>query len=233
MDAVIRSAQLAPSRTRLSEAGAPEQAGHRDDIRSPQDEWKSEIERQVRAELASQAQAIYEDSRKRGHAEGHAAGLAAAHGAAAGELQQAREQLRTRVDSVLSAMERAHAAALRNLQSSVGEVAFAAICRLMGDKAASQALVLRVVEHVCAQSRIDAVATVRLHPRDMEGVTTQLQADGNRIQSAGLKLVADPSLQLGGCVIESAAGHYDGGLESQLRRLHAILTSTAVTEAEL
>lgn len=234
MDAVIRSAHIEPSRTRLSDArqgrigGAPN--AHelaQQSARARADTLRLEIEAQVRAEVSAQMQAAYQSERERAFADGHAEALAAAKAAAAAELAQAQEQMQTKAASALSAMEHAHAAALSRLESSVGEVAFAAVCRFISREAASQAFVHSLVERTCAELRADMTASVRLHPRDISTLGELLQDAELRIQSLALKVVADDSLELGGCVIEAASGHYDGGLESQLRRLHAVLTDAA------
>lgn len=234
MDALIRSARLAPFRTRLSEApvrgrtapGADATSGaKRDEQQSVQDALRAEIEARVRSELASHVQELYEDTHASAHADGYAAGMAEAKAAAAKELAQAREQLEASVEAALSALGQAHQAALSKLESSVGEVAFAAVCRLMSGLASSQTFVLSLVKQTCAQMRADAVATARLHPRDIQILGELVQDDGLRIQSLGLKVIPDESLELGGCVIEASSGQYDGGLEGQLRRLHAALVA--------
>ena len=233
MDTLIRSAQVAPLRTRLSEtraAGADAASAAQQSAQAQLDALRSEIEKQVRSEWASQMQKLYDSERERAHADGYADGMAEANAAAAKELEQARGELQTKVNSALSAMEQAHWAALVKLESSVGEVAFAAVCRLVSWLATSQEFVLGLVEHTCDQLRADVSATVRLHPRDIETLRGLMHDQELRVNSLGLKVVPDESLQLGGCVIEAASGQYDGGLETQLRRLHAVLAGTPATE---
>ena len=232
MDTLIRSARIAADRRRLRaanpDASAFENRGPQE--ASAREAWRNEIEKQLRAELAAQAQQLYTTERERGYADGHAEGSAAATDAAAKRVEQLCKQLKETIDSTLSALERSHATAWSKLQSSVGEVAFAAVCRLVSSKVVSQAVILQVVEHACARLRSDTSATLRLHPRDIDALTQLLRDAAPRLQLLGLKLLPDESLRLGGCVVESAAGHYDGGLEGQLRRLHAVLTDEAAPE---
>lgn len=129
------------------------------------------------------------------------------------------------VDRAMSAMELAHKAALSKLQSSAGKLAFAAVCRLVGRKLASPQFLLGLVEHACSQPRTDVIVAARLHPRDVDTLRDLMQGQDLKIRSLGLKLIPDDSLELGGCVIEAAAGRYDACLESQLRRLHAVLAA--------
>lgn len=238
MDTLIRAAQLAPFRTRLSETrvGQPGAApnalpGARQTAQGRLDTLRIEIEKQVRTDLAAQMQKLCDSERATARREGYADGRVEAARTAAKEREQAYEELKANVDRALSAMEQAHRAALSRLESSVGEVAFAAVCRLVSGERASQAFVLGLVEHTCAQVRADAMATARLHPRDIAILHDLLQDQELRVQSLGVTVIADESLELGGCVVEAASGHYDGGLETQLRRLHAVLVGPPTESA--
>lgn len=226
MDAVIRSAQLAPARTRLSEASTIRSPGAPTTPKSARSELETlrgEIEKQLRAEYSQEMQELYAEERERGRVDGLATAMTEARAAVTEELKHARKDMEARLDSALSALTEAHQSAWSKLESSVGEVAFAAVCRVVSQLATSQEFVLGLVEHTCAQLRADAMATARLHPRDIEILRELLNGNELRVQALGLKVIPDESLALGGCVIEAASGHYDGGLESQLRRLHTVL----------
>jgi flagellar assembly protein FliH len=234
MDALIRHAQLASIRTRLSaaHAGRIDAALEEGALHSPQatpHALRDEIERQVRSELTEQMQRLYESERTRACEAGLAAAVAEAKAAAAEELTNSRRELEARVDSALAAMAVAHRSALAQLASSVGEVAFAAVCKLLGRQAPSREFVLSLMEQTCAELRADVTATARLHPRDIRTLGELLKDQELRLHSIGLKVIPDESLRLGGCFIEAASGQYDGGLECQLIRLHAVLTGDAVT----
>jgi len=226
MDALIRATRLAPSRMRLSETRAilpsPVSADAAREFIEEQrvSALREEIENQLRAKTNLQLQELYQAERERARADGRAE----ASSIAADELAKSREQLRAKLDGALTALERAHEAVLTRIESSVGEIAFAAVCRLVSRKAASREFVLGLVGHACAQLRAET-ATARLHPRDVELLGEMLEGDVLRVQSIGLKLLPDDSLSLGGCVVEAASGTFDGGLENQLRRLHAALSA--------
>ncbi len=224
MDPLIRSAALSGARTRLSATSARKPGPPQHNPLTPREAWKVEIEKQVRAELAAQQKAVYASERETGYEDGYAEGLSAAKAAADKELELQRAALADRLQEALSALEQVHRACLAELQANVGEVAFAAVCRLLGQRSASQAVVLNVVEQICAQLDAGASAAVRVHPRDIDMLTELQREAGSRLESLGLKLVADETLQLGGCVVETASGHYDGSLETQLRRMHAVLS---------
>jgi len=222
MGPVIRAAQIAHPRKRLTQALVSRQRPDR--ASGPSAGESSGIEQQVRAELQRGLDELGDSERARARAEGHAAGLEEGRAVAAGELARTREDLVSRANGTLSALEQAHRAALSNLESGAGEVAFAAVCHLVGRQAATRPFVLGLVEQICRQLRTDVSAMARMHPRDIDTLYELLQDGELRVHSLGVEVVPDESLELGGCVIEAASGRYDGALEGQLRRLHAVLT---------
>jgi len=224
MDPLIRSSQLAQSRTRLSQVRS--HAGREVAAQQPEIDQRVEIERSVRADLTAQLREVAEEERKRAHSQGHADGLAAGRAAATVELAQLHERLTSQADRAMTAMERAHQSVLAKLESSVGEIAFAAVCRLLGSQVVSAASVVSAVEQICAEVRSSSAATARLHPRDVEVLRELMQDSELQVRGLGLKFVPDESLELGGCVIDGESGQFDGSLETQLRRLHAALAGT-------
>lgn len=241
MAAVIRSARLSVLPKRLSElltskaaVNAPrgtsvESPSETDAALSDSTSLREELEAQVRAQLGAEFQELYQSEREAARAEGFAQGVAEGRAAAATELAQACEKLTARANTTLSALAAAHGAALSKLEATVGEVAFAAVCRLVSSQATSRSFVSGVVERTCAELRGDLEATARLHPRDIQLLCELLQDDELKVESLGLRVVPDDSLALGGCVIEAASGRFDGGLENQLRRLHTVMTAGSVT----
>lgn len=220
VDALIRSAALSSARLRLgtppAQASVPARA---------ENVLREQIERQVRSELTQQLAEIEKQERARAHADGYSDGLVDGRAAAAAELTKSRDQLKEQLNGAIAALERARDESWSQLQARAGELAFSAVCRLIGYKAISQGFVLGLVEQTCAALRSDSTAVVRMHPRDIELLRELMCDDELQLRSMQLQLVADESLQLGGCVVNAASGEYDGGLENQLRRLHAILMS--------
>jgi flagellar assembly protein FliH len=215
MEPLNRSVRLDPLRTRLSEVRSG---------RSQLEVLTGEIESRLRAELAAHAQEQYETAHAQGLADGRAAAIAEAKKGASEELRRTIGTLAENAHAAINALEKAHRAALQKLEVSVGEVAFASVCHLVGQQAASRSFVASIVERTCAQLRADINVTARLHPRDIDILRELLQQQELRVGSLGVRVVPDESLELGGCVIEAASGQYDAGLESQLLRLHAILS---------
>lgn len=235
MDPVIRSAQLAPSRTRLTTqpvagAQAPPLAGvnPRAEDHAVQAEKEQALRAEIEQSLRAQWEQLARDERARARSDGYAAGLAAARQTVDEANQQQRARFEQDTADLLQSLARIHAEAVDRLQDAVGELAFAAVCRLVSQRAGSREFVQLLVEQACAGLRADSRATARLHPRDIELLSDLSVADDPgapelRVGGLLLTLVADDSLALGGCVLESASGQLDGGLEAQLRRLHAVM----------
>lgn len=238
MDPLIRAAQVPSVRRRLSElqAGARDtgsgRAGQRTDpapvVESDRDALRREIEAQLRDQLAKEYEGFAAAERAEVHAEaraaGHALGLAEGRAEAAAQIAGHRDTLSKQTTSALDALETACKAALERIEAQVGEIAFAAVCRLLSRSALSRSFVLSLVHEICAGLPHETSATVRLHPRDIELLGELVSGQALRLRTLNLKVVPDETLELGGCSIEAASGEFEGGLESQLRRLHAVLT---------
>ncbi|HEX5806775.1 MAG TPA: flagellar assembly protein FliH [Macromonas sp.] len=75
-----------------------------------------------------------------------------------------------------------------------------------------EALALAVEDH--------SPATLKLHPKDLELLKADL---GDTLTEQRIRLLADPTLSPGGCVVESAQGAVDGTLEKRWARAVANL----------
>jgi flagellar assembly protein FliH len=62
--------------------------------------------------------------------------------------------------------------------------------------------------------------TLRVHPDDHPLVA---EGAGDVIAARGARLVADPAITRGGCLVESSVGHIDAGVEARWRRATATL----------
>lgn len=224
MEPVIRSARLAPSRTKLRSVGVIDAGakGAGEPEVDPTRALRDDIERQLRREMAAQQQSHYEQEFERARREGLSAAIDQARSEAGAELQRVREQLKDQVLRTLDGLERAHMLAVARLDGSVGEIAFAALCKLIGRESASRSMLGEMVAQTCLQLRGDTAATLRVHPRDL-GTLQHLLQGPLSLRTLQVELVADESLSLGGCVAEATSGTYDGGLETQLRRLHSVI----------
>jgi flagellar assembly protein FliH len=234
MEKVIRASRLTLGRTVLAAQGASAaapvvrsvEAAPRAPSVDPQALRRS-IEEKVREELGEQMRLKLEEQREQARKEGHAKGLAEGRAAAQEQAAQAQAELRAKADKLLAALQQAHERALAAWKDDVGAVAFEAVCRVAGSQGASREFVQGIVDNVCREARVHAQASVRMHPRDVqllagEGSTLTLPSGVN------LQLVADDTVALGGCILDTEAGRFDGSLDTQLRRLHAALNGGVV-----
>jgi len=185
-----------------------------------------ELEAQVRAELAAQAQVAFTAERARGHelgrAEGRREGRAEAREAALAEARAAQVRRDERLARAIEALAEAQREVDRRLEAALGEIAFAAVCRLAGEAAASREWIHGSLAAICAELHGETRARVRLHPGDL----VRLDPEGHgelRLAGLVLRLTGDEALTPGGCQVELGLGGLDATLETRLARLRATL----------
>lgn len=95
-------------------------------------------------------------------------------------------------------------------------IAFAAVCRLVGHQHAEHSLVASLCR--------EALASMRVEPVQLRVA----EVDQESLEKAGLALPikSDPGLQPGDCIIETALGGIEAGVEVQLRALLQSLLET-------
>jgi flagellar assembly protein FliH len=167
-----------------------------------------------------------EAARQEGLAEGRREGLAAAAEAARQQQAQHDAALRER----LQALHAAGDAALRELQAHAADLAFAAVVRVAGARAASREFVLGQVEAVVRHAAPGQPLTLRLNPRDAAVMREFL---GRTVQAPALpplEVVDDEALALGGCIVEGPLERLDASLDTQLRLLCGLLAAGPAQE---
>ena len=185
---------------------------------------------------------VFEQARAKGLQEGREAGLQlglkdaqerlaeatrAAQASAAAELERESARLAqqcadrvARVDAVARAFEDRLAAHCAALEAEAAALAFGVVCRLLGDAAARRETIEALVGQAMADLRSQALR-VRLNAADLalldEGGSAG--AIGLRARHPDIEWIADSAVQPGGCLIDSAGGTLDAGLDTQLQRL--------------
>jgi flagellar assembly protein FliH len=155
--------------------------------------------RKVQAELAE----LRAEAERRGYAVGHEKGEA-----------EGRRLLQAQIDrfqGLAAQLVQARAAVLADAEDGVVELAFAALCRILGEQAASRDGVHAMVARCAADVREREQVGIRLHPDDVA-----LLDDGAGHHA---RFSADPGIALGGCIVDSSTGALDARLETQLTRL--------------
>jgi flagellar assembly protein FliH len=171
------------------------------------------------AELAAARQAGYQD--------GYRDGLVALEGfkrSFAAQLSTQFGALYGRFDAQLAALDADIAAAVTQTAVRLARQV------LRSELAAEPAGVARV-----AAEAVDALLlgarriTVRLHPQDLPLVA---EGAADVLHSRGARLLADPALERGGCVVESDLGAIDARIASRWQQAAAVLGSDEPWQAD-
>jgi flagellar assembly protein FliH len=167
------------------------------------------------AKLRDELDQRRQEAAERGFREGYQKGLKQAETESAGD--------HAAVTELLESLTRVRESLIVDCEDELLAIAHGAVLRLLGDRLASEEGVLAAVRQVVAEATGQQQLTVRVSPRDfalLQSRRVELKAESG---SNGLDLVADPRVELGGCLVESPTGTLDGRLEVQLQRLREAL----------
>jgi len=128
-----------------------------------------------------------------------------------------------RLLDMMSSLDKAKENFLESAEDAVIEIAYTAVCRLMGESASSRNAIIGIVNQALAQASARSSLLVRLNPQDIELI--EQAGDSNDAAMIDQKAIwqADASIALGGCIVESDTGMLDARLEVQLDRLRQAL----------
>lgn len=123
-------------------------------------------------------------------------------------------------------METAMAAVafIEGMERTLVDVVSEALRKVLGDMDANERIVL-VVRNALTGIRGQHTVTLRICPDDEPAVRRDIAAllDASGRDNGFLRLVADPRLQRGACLLESELGVVDAGVETQLHVLEKML----------
>lgn len=164
--------------------------------------WREQAEQELRT--------AYDEAERRGLEAGAAQAQQVAE-----DLVQAQV---ARLQAAAATLQQAQSTLAPALQDDAVELAFAMVCRVLGEQAASRAGIGALLQVQLATLRERRDLTVRLHPADC-ALMAAAEVDGG----APLRYVPDAGVELGGCLIDSPAGTLDARLEYQLEQLRQAL----------
>lgn len=151
---------------------------------------------------------IHADAEKKGYAAGEAKGEKATTALLQERIERAR--------SVAEDLGRAHRTVMDDAEDTLVEIVHATVCRMLGEQGATRDALTRMVREASASAR-EQIA-VRLHPDDIA-----LLRSGTEAREETVRLLADASVRLGGCMVESSTGLLDARFETQMEQLGAAL----------
>jgi flagellar assembly protein FliH len=154
------------------------------------------------------------EARDAGYREGEAAGRAQANAQvqqlleklarSIQEIAEARPKLRAQAESDLLALSLAIARKILHRELSTDPDSIAGLIKVCLDKV-----------------RLQEITRIRLHPQHHAAVQQLLARTSNGVQ---MELLPDPTLQLGGVIIETTRGEFDASVDVQLKEIERGLT---------
>lgn len=130
-------------------------------------------------------------------------------------LQQQLENLLQTIPLALS--ESRHA-----LKTEIADIVLAITQQFFVHQQQNKEAIAQQISSILNQLNDKQAITLALHPQDL----TQLQQSELKIDFShckDLRIVADESLSLGGCIIKTEHGIFDAGIERQIDRLKQVL----------
>ena len=171
---------------------------------------------------------LIEAAREEARAQGYAEGFASGDKDARRELSEKRAALERLIESI----EEAREAALVSVEDVALGVAWEAVCRILGEVAATRQGIQALVEQGAAKVRSEERMVVRLCPSDLEVLGDEAGSIDGGSARERTDFLADASISMGGCVIETGAGRIDATLETQLSRLRDVLLAVRLARRE-
>ncbi|MBV8660354.1 MAG: hypothetical protein JO142_21245 [Burkholderiales bacterium] len=168
----------------------------------------------VIAQFKAEAEEAREQGRQRGLHEGREAGKEEGRQLLAAEV--------TRIRRIAEGLESVAASQIRGVESIAVAVAYEAVCKLLGQNATDAKQIEALVKEALTHAARSPSVVVRIHPADL-AILKQAGALMKSSASAKLSWHEDESIELGGCVLETASGEIDARLETQLENLRATL----------
>ena len=212
-----------------------------------------EVEQAVRAkELSDQQARACEQGRADGYRQGHEEGFREglrlgqqkSEQMAQAEVKRARDQALERLrrlDELLQGVPDQVSRRVAAAEDDMVALCFGAVCRIAGEQLASVAGVRQHLLHSLRDWHSRAALAVHLHPDDLQLLqssdrateatpgTTESSAVGamdHDLQHLGhqkVQWVADPTIDIGGCVLRSSEGGLDARLQTQMDSLRLLL----------
>jgi flagellar assembly protein FliH len=179
---------------------------------------------EYRSRFRVELDALRAEAREGGWQEGREAGLAKAmaeHGAQLESLAALVRSLRRRLDEGIGELSQLGA-----------EVVYEAVCKLLGQALATREGVSAAVREVVRRARDRTRLVLRVSTADYPMIREHLATILEGLETGQVEVAADERVELGGCLLETAAGHLDGRLETQLANLRQALLAARGAQPE-
>lgn len=179
------------------------------------EELVEQVRRSILTQIKSEAEAARELGRQRGLQEGRTAGQEESRQAFAVEL--------ARVRSIAGKLSDALASGIGGMEDLAVAIAFEAVCKVLGEAAMTAEGMRAQVRQAAAHAKNKERLVVRLHAADLSALRDAGALNGILPADKAVSWVADSSIELGGCVVETDGGGLDARLETQIDRMRTAL----------
>lgn len=229
MVAIIRSPVMLAGKRKLTSPGSPGpeqpaaadktttavQAASEDAGAQRTQDLVEQVRRSILTQIKSEAEAARELGRQRGLQEGRAAGREESQQAFAAELARAR--------SLTGKLNDALASGIGGMEDLAVAIAFEAVCKVLGEAAMTEEGVRAQVRQAAAHAKNKERLVVRLHAADLSALRAAGALNSILPPGKAISWMADDSIELGGCVVETDGGGLDARLETQIERMRTAL----------
>lgn len=186
-------------------------------VPAPKRYTKAELAEAFADELSSLRQAAQQQGYQEGkqHAEQAQQQLADA-------LKQDADGYLNALKSLLDSLPSAFEAYLKQQEPELLALLFESLSKILGDMAAEKTLIEKVLTTAMAKCGAEHNMMIHVSPQDYD-VLQQMQFWQRFPSFKQLDCVADPAVEVGGCIIETPKGKLDAQLSLQLQRLQQLL----------
>lgn len=158
---------------------------------------------------AEMLKALCQEAETKGHADGltrgEQIGLVKYHAA----VQQ--------LDDLVRAFEQAQAQQLDALEHVLAAVVFEAVCRIAGDALTTAEGCRALVSSIVEREKASGILAIRVSADDVERLSEVAPDDGTCAAFRNIPLLADESIESGGCILSLRHGEIDARIDGQLQ----------------
>lgn len=176
------------------------------------------------AELERRLEEAYARGLEDGTAQGHEAGLA--EGLEIGR-REATEDLSAALraaEAAAGGIEASSSPLIEALEDNIVALAIGVARHVIGREVrGDQRMIIELVRRAITEFPIDQPLRVRLNPKDLSVISAATTPDGEPVRIASgrtLRWVADPRIELGGCLVEGVGKIVDGRVDRALERIY-------------
>ncbi len=213
--------------THFGEGGGNSESLSKDERRILQLEKECNL---LRARLSEQEKKFHRDkeaAQQDGVRQGHAEGRKEAEAEFNKQLEQRISKIEERLAATLDRIDRQRKKVVVSAEAQVTNLAMAVARKIIAREIEeNKEIVLGVVRRALAQLSDREHLTIRVSPQDIQtanGKKELWSTVADRLEDVTVR--ADPGIEPGGCIIESASGVADARIDVQFEELYTLVSS--------